>query len=391
MAATARKIQLDDIPDNGQQMGALKAILDWYLHSPDKEFYLAGFAGTGKTTLAGIAVREIEEKTRRKLKILYAAYTGKAANELRLKTGEEASTIHQLIYRIEERDGKVTFILDRAGALADADILILDECSMIDSRIAADLRSFNKRILVLGDPGQLDPVEGEPAFTNRKPDFFMTEIHRQAAESPIIRLATLAREGKPIPFADYGDNVIKIRRNRKAMDYVADGDTQVLCGVNRIRWSVTRWRRELLGFDTPEPQEGERLLCCRNRHADGLFNGAMGTGVRIQKDGKAENDNYRIDFRDDTGVLHSGLAVPRLLFDENYSGAYLERGRHFFDRKHAHFDWPYALSVHKAQGSGFNHVTLLDDSRAFRESWRKWLYTGITRAENGLVIISDHA
>ena len=74
---------------------------------------------------------------------------------------------------------------------------------MVGEDMARDLMSFKKPILVLGDPGQLPPIKGEGAFTNVAPDIMLTEIHRQAAESAIIRLATMAREGQPIGFGSY--------------------------------------------------------------------------------------------------------------------------------------------------------------------------------------------
>ena len=90
--------------------------------------------------------------------------------------------------------------------------VVLDEVSMVDEDMARDLMSFKKPILVLGDPGQLPPIRGEGAFTRDAPDVMLTEIHRQAEESAIIRLATMARQGDAIGFGQYDAHVAKMRK-----------------------------------------------------------------------------------------------------------------------------------------------------------------------------------
>jgi exodeoxyribonuclease V len=185
-----------------EQSAAIKAIVEWYgnKHGP-QEFYLAGYAGVGKTTIAAFAIEEIKKKRRIK-KVRTAAYTGKAASVLRRKGIEDAQTIHSLIYKpkVNRKTGELRgFSIAKDGDAADADLIVLDECSMVDEKLASDLRSFDQKILIMGDPGQLPPVKGQGAFTNRAPDIFLQEIHRQAADSPILELATLARQGKPLP------------------------------------------------------------------------------------------------------------------------------------------------------------------------------------------------
>ena len=95
---------------------------------------------------------------------------------------------------------KPRFALNPQSDAAHARLIVLDEVSMVGEEMARDLMSFGKPILVLGDPGQLPPINGEGAFTNDAPDVMLTEIHRQAGESAIIRLATMARQGEPIGF-----------------------------------------------------------------------------------------------------------------------------------------------------------------------------------------------
>ena len=70
---------------------------------------------------------------------------------------------------------------------------MIDECSMVDEELGRDLLSFGKPILVLGDPAQLPPVKGGGFFTETAPDVMLTEIHRQAEGSAIIRASRAAR------------------------------------------------------------------------------------------------------------------------------------------------------------------------------------------------------
>ena len=107
---------------------------------------------------------------------------------------------------------KPRFALNPQSDAADAKLIVLDEVSMVGEEMARDLMSFGKPILVLGDPGQLPPIKGEGAFTRDAPDVMLTEIHRQAAESAIIRLATMARQGEPIGFGEYDRSVAKMRK-----------------------------------------------------------------------------------------------------------------------------------------------------------------------------------
>lgn len=378
------------------QERAIDAIVAWFgMENRPQEFYLAGYAGTGKSTVVVEAVNRLREKYKIS-SVPTGAYTGKAAHVLRKKGNNNAQTIHSMIYtpvprtKIDELTGAtiqlpgVDFILNPVGVAGEADLIILDECSMIDNQMANDLRSFNTPILVMGDPGQLPPVNGEGSFTNRTPDFFLDEIHRQAAESPIIRLATMARQGiaLPVGFNEAGVRVVQLT-NATADEFLHNPDTQVLCGLNRVRWAVTQIMRKEAGFYERFPQAGERILCCKNNKKEGLFNGSAGIldKLEIAPDGAYKisgliEDQHQKNLRSDPFLF-------RQHFDEGASQ------RDYAKKYPNEFDWGYVWSVHKAQGSGWPHVTLIDNSSSFRENKWKHLYTGITRAESGLVVLAS--
>jgi exodeoxyribonuclease V len=359
------------------QEEALRAVEHWYAdRRGPQEFYLAGYAGTGKTTLASYFLGSTN------LYALTATYTGKAAHVLRRK-GVDAGTIHSLIYTPIPDSNPVQFTLAiDSSPLANADLLVLDECSMIEDAIAADLRSFGKKILVLGDPAQLPPVRGEGAFTRRPPDFFLKEIHRQAAESPILALATAVREGKPLP-KEYNREGAVITRYDRSL--ALRPGAQLLCGVHRHRWQLTRIARQAAGFaENPFPVVGEPLICCRNDKEEALYNGALGA-LTLAPSLARQPGLLRMRVKMEDKAFDQDVLVYRTPFDEHAQGSKLTPDR--YQKGVQTFDWAYAITVHKAQGSEWPAVTVIDDSAFFREDRHRWLYTAITRAADDLVLL----
>lgn len=375
-----------DMTPSDEQRRAIKAIIDWYRSGP-QEFYLAGYAGVGKSTVAAIAIAELREKCRVR-NVRTAAYTGKAASVLRKKGVSGAQTIHSLIYMpvVDEETGDVEFSISEDSPAADADLIVLDECSMVDEAMADDLRSFGKKILVMGDPGQLPPINGEGAFTGRQPDVFLQEIHRQAADSPIIELATLARQGKPLP-SGYSKGDVRVSLlTKETQPLIYRETTQPICGLNRVRWVYNLRIRTMRGFGGELPEPGEKVICCRNNRDEGIFNGGMGTLLGIRQ---ADNGLVDIDVKmDDLGVSNRELRTDPYLFRRHFTNGEaqrvkLPRGMPWPNE----FDFGHVLTAHKAQGSSWDDVTVIDDSAVFRENRAKWLYTAVTRAERGLAVL----
>src|SRR5262249_21344202 len=121
------------------------------------------------------------------------------------------------------------FVLNPESPIASCRLLVLDEVSMVGPDMAKDVLSFGKPVLVLGDPGRLPPIKGEGAFTQVQPDVMLTEIHRQAGESAIIRLATMARQGIRIPFGQHDEFVWKMTKFDVTPAQLLRGG-QVICG-----------------------------------------------------------------------------------------------------------------------------------------------------------------
>lgn len=388
----AEEQKMTDLSYSPLQEKAIDKIVEWYGDSlAPQEFYLAGFAGTGKSTVVEEAKQRIRSLYNVR-KIAIGAYTGKAAHVLRKKGNPEAQTIHSMIYTTSEVEvldvhGNVMgvemrSILNPIGPAAEASLIILDECSMIDEQMANDLRSFGHKILVMGDPGQLPPINGEGSFTNRNPDFFLDEIHRQAADSPIIELATMARRGI-MPPAGYKKGNVQVLQltNGTAQEFLHNPDTQILCGLNRIRWAVTQLMRKELGFRDTIPMAGEKILACKNNKNEGFFNGSSGYLKKLEMN---KSGDWILDAEIEN-VIHQKLITDPYLFFQHFDNGASKRN--FTKKGRNEFDWGYVWSVHKAQGSGWPHVTLIDNSESFRENRWKHLYTGLTRAESGLTVL----
>jgi exodeoxyribonuclease-5 len=296
---------------------------------------------------------------------------------LRRKGVPQAQTCHSMIYMPKEDPvtGKMKFILALDGPASDADLIMLDEVSMIGQLMAADFRKFGKKILVMGDPGQLPPVGDAGAFTNRTPDVFLSEVHRQALDSPILRIATMLRQAEEPPCGDYGDGVEVLLLNKETQRLVYREETQPICGIHRVRYAYTQRIRRLRGFEGPVPLAGERIMCVKNSREAGLVNGMLGvmkTQTRVSDTGLLR---LHVDM-EEIGELRDVIAHP-YHFTQHFIGPHPKPR---INKPIEEFDWSNVLTLHKAQGSEYDDVTVVDDSAAFREDWSKWGYTAATRA-----------
>ncbi|MCF3934728.1 ATP-dependent RecD-like DNA helicase [Acuticoccus sp. M5D2P5] len=359
-----------------EQDAALKAVDRW-LKDPDARqwFYLAGYAGVGKTFLAKRFAESVSGR------VLYGAFTGKAAQVMRTMGCTGATTIHSMIYSARNDDGITNFVLNKDSPVEGAALVIIDEVSMVGEELARDLLSFGARILVLGDPAQLPPVQGQAYFTSGEPDVMLTEIHRQAAENPIIRLSMDVREGRGLSHGVYGESKVVSRQAFDGED--ARSADQILVGLNRTRTRYNTRMREILGFSDPMPQVGDRLVCLRNRHAKGLYNGSLWSVHAVKK---ALRSGIKLHVRSaDAEATNVRIAVNAHRFPfEGRANEIPVSERHDYDQ----FDYGYALTVHKAQGSQWDTVCLFDESFAFRDDRARHLYTAITRAAERITVVA---
>lgn len=360
---------------------ALKAVEEWY-RSPwpsqgHKIFRIFGYAGTGKTTLARYFADNIGGE------VVYGTFTGKAALVMRKNGCHNAKTLHSLVYipEVDPDTGEVSFHINRGSALSDASLLIIDECSMVYKELAEDLMSFGVPILVLGDPAQLPPVGDDTGyFTECDPDVMLTEIHRQAKDNPIIRLATDVRSGKPLAHGWYGESGV-IEKPTKEMALSAD---QIICGRNGFRQELNMKLRRMKGFRGDCPLIGEKLICLKNDHDIKIMNGGIFTVQHVVSEQKGLRNWLKMMLKDEDDLDRGDLLVKvhKSFFYDDVSQP---------DWKtligSQSFDYGYAITCHKSQGSQWPSVLVYDESWCFREDRNRWLYTAITRAQEKVIIV----
>jgi exodeoxyribonuclease-5 len=361
------------------QDAALKAVAAWLKAGPGacgtaQVFRLFGYAGTGKTTLARHIAEGVDGR------VLFGAFTGKAALVMRGKGCINASTIHSMIYRARESGEETpTFELWHDAPASRAKLIVIDECSMVDAELGRDLLSFGAPVLVLGDPAQLPPIQGGGFFTSAEPDAMLTEVHRQAQDDPIVRLSMQVRAGERLAPGTHGLTAV-VRRDAFDPSRALETD-QILVGRNATRHAYNARLRVRRGFVEPLPVAGDKLVCLRNNRRKGLFNGGLWT-VHERRARKAGILRMRLQSEDDANAN----IVKVLVRPECFTGA-LEAVEWAQRKRYDEFDFGYVLTVHKAQGSQWDDVVLFDESFAFPDSRDRWLYTGITRAAKRLTVV----
>jgi exodeoxyribonuclease V len=385
---------------SSDQQIVLDGLLDWYDNQLNKQYItFGGYAGTGKTTLISFFRSELY-KSEKDLKVAFCSFTGKATQVLKRKLhehkafykGDFIGTIHSLTYQaITNVSGAIVGWKLREQEKVEYDLIIVDEASMVDEKIWLDLLSFRIPVVAVGDHGQLPPING--SFNLMKtPTLRLEQIHRQAINNPIIRLSILAREKGLIPFGRFGTAVEKLAIEEAGSDIEDaflsyNNDTLFLCGYNSSRVKINNAIRAALGYETTFPESGDRVICLRNNREKGIFNGMQGT---IEKLEKLDATKYKAQILMDGDVY--GYYEGNISTEQFGSTTTLNNINGAVRTKNLDlFDFGYALTVHKAQGSQSLKVVLFEErfKQQDEEMWRRWLYTAVTRAEEQLTIFGS--
>ena len=378
---------------------------------------ITGGPGTGKTTIIKTI---LEIYKRKKYKTILCAPTGRAAKRMTETTGEEASTLHRLL-EIGKVDEESLFKKDNEykGAPIDADIIIVDEVSMVDMFVMSyllDCIYLGTKLILVGDCDQLpsvgpgsvlkDLISSEKIVT-----VHLDKIFRQAAKSKIIVNAHRVNNGKtfiekdsPELEEDSKEDFFFIKENnqekileqvlslcngrlRKFGDYDFFENIQVLTPTKKGMLGTKELNKALQNELNPhrenEPEKssmgavfriGDRVMQIKNNYdmywerriddsievGNGIFNGEIGTITNINEKEK----NIRIKFDDDKVCWYE--------FNE------LEQIEH-----------SYCITIHKAQGSEFDVVIMIIPQTAPMLLTRNLLYTGLTRAKKLLIVIGN--
>lgn len=387
------------------QAKVLKEIGHWYKLSPknrEKPYLtLGGYAGTGKTTLIAY-MRQALRQLDKNISVGFCAYTGKATRVLQDKLKEHKvtrakdtiSTIHSLIYTSHEsREGNIIWELK---PFLDKDLIIVDEASMVDERIWGDLLSFNIPILAVGDHGQLPPI-GSSFNLMASPDLRLERIFRQDEDSPIIDVATMARRNGVIPIQEFGLGVKKLNKHEPEAGLELQNileswspDLMVLCGYNATRVKLNKAIRSFRDSTSSGPETGDQVVCLKNNRDKKIYNGMTGRVKSIQPaDDDPESLWYELSIElDSEDYQFHGYAL-RAQFGAQTT---TDRVPNAPDGQRGDlWDFGYALTVHKAQGSQSPRVLVFEERfpRMTDDDWRRWLYTAVTRSTNELTLIGE--
>lgn len=397
------------------QKKVFESVMDWYEDRGDL-LTLGGYAGTGKSTLVSVLARELEQSGGRDgTRIAFCAYTGKAANVLKQKLrqagiqadtfgfGHYAGTIHSLIYKPVQNDFGAVVDWERKGPdeLDDYSLIVVDEASMVDENMLEDLQSYGLPILAVGDHGQLPPVKGQSNLM-MDPELRLEQIHRQAEGNPIIQVSKIVRETGILPkewknsenvrFCTF-DELFGILEPLYETEDV--NDIAILTYKNATRQAMNyqarcmRNRRHM----PPEPVKGDQFICLRNVKGT-LFNGMRGILETDPKEVSSHWYNGQFFFPDDElevrgSILAAQIGREKTFNDFQQISETIRRPLYSWKRVGMLFDYGYALTVHKSQGSQFKHVFLMYERGGYAtpDEFRRWLYTAVTRARETLTIV----
>ena len=374
-----------------------QAICDAINH---KIFILTGGPGTGKTTVINgiIAVyallNGLDLRKSHDLPILLAAPTGRAARRMNELTGLPSATIHRHLGMTGDDD---TSHLDD---YLDADFIIVDEFSMVDTWLANQLLSnisSNTKLLIVGDADQLPSVSPGQVLADLLkipllPQTKLEKIYRQSKDSTIVNLASQIQKGILPPdfiekkadrsyFEAHSEHIPKmIERIVEAAlrSGIPAQDVQVLApmyrgqaGIDHINQLMQNLinpaEKEQLVFEATDCQyrQGDKVIHLVNDAESNVFNGDLGyiTDLLPAKYTDSKQDELTINF-DGNEIVYQRSEWYKIRL-------------------------AYAMSIHKSQGSEFPVVILPITSSSHRMLQRNLIYTAITRAKSKLILLGE--
>lgn len=347
---------------------------------------ITGRAGTGKTTIVDFIIKEAGVKSP-----AFAAYTGKAALVMKRKGNNNARTIHSLIYQTRYDPKTDRYYSTKKSQLDDphTDLIVIDEASMCSDEIIEDIKSFGVTVLLVGDPAQVPPVTGKMNKYVTNPDYHLEKILRQAEGSGIISFSDQIYRLGDLYWRGESPQVRAHKVTDLSMGMLLWAD-QVLCGTNAVKDSLNRQIREQKGFTSEIPEIGDKVICLKNyslfsENGTQLVNGMTGYITEISG---IEDKNSIAPYAYATFVADYDKSVSyniKLDLAPFYGHApFVNRtGKPNLDRHH--FDFGYAITVHKSQGSEWEKVLVY--SNDFFGDMKKLGYTAATRASQKLVWI----
>lgn len=385
-----------------KQEEGLRIAIDRYTHN-EPYTVIAGYAGTGKSTLINFIIAALEVNPEDE--VAYITFTGKASEVLREKGCPNAMTAHKLLYYSKQMPNGKFFYRPRPSLEKDYKVIVVDEVSMLPKDMWDLLLTHGIYVIACGDPFQIPPIDkNQDNGILNNPHIFLDEVMRQAKESDIICLSMDIREGKKInPFKGNDTQVFNKKDLCDGMYFWAD---QILVSTNKSRHDINSYIRDDLGRGF-EPEINDKVICLRNcwdtlseKQCDPLINGSIGTISAMHM----ESIDYIIMGQKVTAPV---LVTDLITSNDEYKNLHIDytaltTGEKFFNPRQEYiirknkqnpelpieFNFGYAITGHRAQGSQWNKVLVLEESFPFdRIEHARWLYTTVTRAAEKLTLI----
>ena len=368
---------------------------------------ITGGPGTGKTTVINCIIRLMQ---RAGLTVSLAAPTGRAAKRMTEATGQEAKTIHRLLEYAAGEDDDLPLFGKTEDDPLKADVVIVDEMSMVDLLLMRSLLKALRpgtRLVLVGDADQLPSVGAGNVLrdiidSRVIPVARLTEVFRQAAQSHIVVNAHRINSGQ-MPIIKNRDTDFFFER-RENLTAIADSvcalvttrlpgfyqidplrDIQVLAPMKKGEAGVFALNRMLQERLNPPSRHKKERLCGDNRFREGdkvmqvrnnyQAEWTRGDGTRDEEGmGVYNGDIGIIESMDDSGVV--------VFFDD-------ERRVVYDDVMLQDLELAYAMTIHKSQGSEFSTVVLALLPGPPQMMVRNLLYTAVTRAKERVVMVGS--
>lgn len=377
-------------------------------------FILTGGPGTGKTTTINAIIRFFEGEGS---ELRLAAPTGRAAKRMTEATGYEAQTIHRLLelngMPEEERQGQAVHFERNAENPLEADVIIIDEMSMVDIQLMHSLLlavTAGTRLILVGDENQLPSVGPGNVLRDiiRSGEFPVVElkkIFRQASESDIVVNAHKINRGEQVTLSNKSSDFFFLKRQdadiiirvvialiqEKLPRYVEAKpfDIQVLTPMRKGLLGVERLNQILQRYlNPPEPSKKEK------EYGQGLFREGDKV-MQIRNNYQLEweiRGRYEIPVDKGVGVFNGDTGILKTIneFSETAEVEF-EDGRcaEYSFKQLEELELAYAVTIHKSQGSEYPAVVipLLSGPRMLLN--RNLLYTAVTRARRCVTIVGS--
>lgn len=353
---------------------------------------IAGYAGSGKSTLVQFIVKELKF---REDQVVFVAYTGKASLVLRQKGNRNSMTAHKLLYHSKELPDGTFKHTPKDKLEYNYKMIVVDEASMLPQEMVDLLLSHNVYTIFLGDPAQLPPIDGKQTILDN-PHVFLDEIVRQALDNPIIKLSMQIRNGKRLRYSS-DDKRCRVMHRDKVSDKLLIGADQIICGKNKTRHELNDYMRHLILGDkyTKEPVDGDKVICLKNHWnqinsvGNELVNGTIGTLKNVYITDKHPYEKVVLaDFVSDDGGVYKDLMIDYNLIVNGEPTVNSENWQKFSGYpKPLEFAFGFVITCHKAQGSEYNRVVVFDEAFGKHDEQVRWRYTACTRASSQLVMI----